>query len=320
MAFITGIGTQVHMGKESSFGLAVTPTDLIDITSESIKVSVEKGDEGSLLGSKTATHRDLLSVTVVGSLSFILRPESAGLLFHAALGGSDLCEQVDELSEFYTHTFALCDVNESLPSLTVLIDRKAAVKRYPGCSISSLSLECAAGDYVKGSIDIKGTTEESGSLNPSLSGFSLRSYRCSAASFSLGGQSFDITRATLKVDNALESAPKTYSSGLYAGQPQHGKRDVTISFELPYSAEIEALKSTYLTAEESAAVSLSFSSPTPGHEITITLPSVSIGEVDATVSGTGILSSTVSGQALSSGTDEPITVVITDLTSTAYGE
>jgi hypothetical protein len=319
MAFITGTGTRVHMGKESSFALAAPPTDLIDITSESIKLSVEKGDEGSLLGSKTATHRDLLSVTVEGSLSFILRPESAGLLFHAALGGADVCEQVD-VSEFYTHTFTLCDVNESLPSLTVLIDRKAAAKRYAGCSISAFSLECAAGDYVKGSIDIKGTTEENGSLNPELGSFTLRSYRCTSATFSFAGTAFDITRATLKVDNALESAPKTYSSGLYAGQPQHGKRDVSISFELPYSAEIEALKNTYLTAEESAAVSLSFSSPTPGHEITITLPSVSIGEVDATVSGTGILSSTVSGQALSSGTDEPITVVITDLKSTAYGE
>jgi hypothetical protein len=318
MAFLTGTGSSLQIGKESSFALAGAPSALVDLTSESIKLSVEKGDEGSLLGSKTAMSRDLLSVSVEGSVSFILRPESAGLLLHAAMGGADLCELVGE-SENYTHTMNLCDVNESLPSLTVIVDRKAATKRYTGCSISSFSLECAAGDYVKGSIDIKGTNEESGSLNTSLTGFSYRPYRCTAATFTIAGVTYDISSASVKIDNALEASPKTYALGLYAGQPQHGRRSVTISFEIPYSEEVESLKNTYLTAEESAAITLSFSSPTPGHTISITMPHVAIGEVDANVSGTGMLSSTVSGEALSPGTEEPITVVITDTTSTAYG-
>ena len=318
MAFLTGTGASLQIGKESSFALAVAPSALVDLTSESIKFSVEKGDEGSLLGSKTAMNRDILSASVEGSVSFILRPECAGLLLHAAMGGADLCEQVAS-SDFYTHTMGLCDVNESLPSLTVIVDRKAAVKRYAGCTISAFSLECAAGDYVKGSIDIKGTHEESGSLNASVSRFSHRPYRCTSATFTIAGLTYDISSASIKIDNALEIAPRTYASGLYAGRPQHGRRSVTINFEIPYSTEVESLKSTYLTAEEGAAVTLSFSSPTPGYGISITVPHVAIGEVDANVSGTGILSSTISGEALSVGTEEPITVVITDTTTTAYG-
>ena len=59
MAFYTGTGSRLQAGKESSFAVAASPTTLVDLTSESIKVAVEKGDEGSLLGSKTATNRDL---------------------------------------------------------------------------------------------------------------------------------------------------------------------------------------------------------------------------------------------------------------------
>ena len=318
MAFLTGTGARLHIGKESTFAVASTPTALVDLTSESIKFSVEKGDEGSLLGSKTAMTRDILSASVEGSVSFILRPESAGLLLHAAMGGADLCEQVGS-SDFYTHTMGLCDVNEMLPSLTVIVDRKAAVKRYAGCTISAVSLECAAGDYVKGSFDIKGIHEENGSLNTDLTRFSHRPYRCTSATFSIAGLTYDISSASIKIDNALESAPRTYASGLYAGRPQHGRRSVTINFEIPYSEEVESLKSSYLTTDEDAAVTLSFSSPTPGHEISITFAHVAIGEVDAHVSGTGMLASTISGEALSVGTEEPITVVITDTTATTYG-
>jgi hypothetical protein len=318
MAFYTGTGTRLQAGKEASFAQAASPTTLVDLTSESIKVAVEKGDEGSLLGSKTATNRDLLAVTVEGSVSFILRPESAGLILHAALGGEDTCTQVGE-SDSYEHTITLCDVNEALPSLTLAIDRKAAVKRYAGCTISALSLDCAAGDYVKGSIDLKGTTEESGTINAALKAFTIPSYRCTNATFTVNGTTYDIASASLKIDNALESAPRTYASGLYAGQPQHGKRSVTINFEIPYSTEVESLKTSFLASEENASVQLTFSSPSAGHGITITLAHVAIGEVDANVGGTGMLSSTVAGEALSVGTDEPITIVITDKISTPYG-
>jgi len=270
------------------------------------------------LGSKTASNRDLLAVTVEGSVSFILRPESAGLILHAALGGEDSCAQVGE-TDAYTHTIALCGVAEALPSLTLAIDRKAAVKRYAGCTIASLSLECAAGDYVKGSIDLKGTTEETGTLDAALKAFSIPSYRCTNATFTVDGIVHDIASASLKIDNALESAPRTYASGLYAGQPQHGKRSVAITFEIPYSTEVETLKGSYLTSEEHASVELTFSSPAAGHSIAITLAHVAIGEVDANVGGTGLLSASVSGEALSVGETEPITVVITDKISTPYG-
>ena len=49
MAFMTGSGASLRIGKEDAFGTAAEASTLVDITAESVSVSVEKGDEGSLL-------------------------------------------------------------------------------------------------------------------------------------------------------------------------------------------------------------------------------------------------------------------------------
>lgn len=318
MSFVVGSGSSCQFGKEATFGTKATMTGLVNLTSESLKVNVEKGDEGSLLASKTAMSRDILGITVDGSVSFILRPEFAGLLFHAALGGADVVADAASVGEgFKTHTINLCDVNEDLPTLTITVDRKAATKAYTGCSISSLSLDCAAGDYVKGSFDIKGYKEETGTL-AELESYTLPSYRCTSATFKVHDESYCITSASFKVDNALVDAPKTYCSGVYSGQPQHGQRAVTIDFEIPYEAKIETLKDDYLLTEDNASVELVFTSRDEKYSVKITMPNVAISNVTTNVGGTGIINSSVSGIALSVGDVEPVTVVITDKEADPY--
>lgn len=318
MSFYTGTGASVQIGKEAVFNTPATPDTLVDITSEGVKVAVEKGDEGSLLASKTVASRDLLSITVSGSLSFILKPEFAGLLFHLALGGEDEVSQDENGNS--VHRITLCGANEDLPSATLVIDRKVAVKKYSGVTISSLSIDAVAGDYVKGSVELQGVKEEAGTLNTAVKSFTVPSYRCTQAVFRIGDEVFDISSCSLKLDNALETAPKTYASGLYAGQPQHGRRSVTITFEIPYKENIETLKDDYLTTEKNASVELFFTSSNAEYSVKTIIPNLSINDVSANVGGTGILTASVSGEALSIGETEPVTVEITDKTTTPYGE
>ena len=309
MSFYTGSGSTVQFGKEATWGTLASMTDLVNFTSESLALSVDKGDEGNLLASKTATTRDLMSINVDGSVSFILRPEFAGTLIQAAFGGEDT---VAADGEFYNHTIKLCDPNDDLPSLSITVDRKAAVKAYTGCVISTLSLECAAGDYVKGSFDVQGYNEVAGTIDTDITSYTLPSYRCTSATFTVGGTAFDVSNVTLNLDNALETAPKVYSSGLYAAEPKHGTRQLTVNFDIPYAANIETFKSTYLTTETNAALVLMFESSTSGYRITVTLPNVAITETTANINGTGVITANISGEALSVGSAEPVTVVIRD--------
>lgn len=318
MAIYTGVGASLQIGAEEVYGTPATPTALVDLTSESIALAVEKGDEGSLLASKTPMSRDLMAITVSGSVSAILRPEGAPLLFLLAMGGVDTVASTGDDGR-YAHTFTLCGANEDLPGATIVVDRRASVKRYAGCTIGRLSIEAAAGDYVKATLDVTGVKEEAGQLEKGLKGFSIPSYRCTAAVFKVGGKVYDITTSTLTIDNALESAPRTYGSGLHAGRPVHGRRSVTVSFEIPYSGDVERLKEEHLVTEVTASIGLAFTSSDQDYRVDVEIPNLSVSAVSASVSGTGILTASCEGEALSVGEVEPITVTVTDRTATAYG-
>ena len=316
MSFYTGVGTNLQFGKEGTFGTPATATAMVNLTSESIVESYEKGDEGSLLASKTATDKDLLGVNVGGSISFVLRPEFAGLLFHGAMGGTDT---VTEASEgFYNHTINLCAVNEDLPSLTFKMDRKAKNAIYAGCTISTLQLDCVAGDYVKGSFDIVGTSETNGTLD-GVSTYTIPSYRCVGATCSYDGQTFDVSSATIKIDNGLVEAPKTFSSGLYKGKPQHGKRTVTLDFEIPYSIDLDNQVIVWQTKGNIPfSITLKATDGRSEYTLNINIPHVTLDSFSHSVGGTGLVTASGSGEALSKGSDEPITVVITDKHSESY--
>lgn len=316
MSFYTGVGTNLQFGKEGAFGTPATATAMVNLTSESIVESYEKGDEGSLLASKTATDKDLLGVSVGGSVSFVLRPEFAGLLFHGAMGGADAVTEATD--GFYNHTINLCAVNEDLPSLTFKMDRKAKNSIYAGCTISTLQLDCVAGDYVKGSFDIVGTYENTGTLD-SVSTYTIPSYRCVDATCSYDNLTFDVSSVTIKIDNGLVDAPKTFSSGLYKGQPQHGKRTVTVDFEIPYSRDLDNQVVVWKTKGNIPfTITLKANNHNDDYTITINLPHVTLDSYSHSVGGTGLVTASGSGEALSKGSDEPITVVIKDRHSESY--
>ena len=153
----------------------------------------------------------------------------------------------------------------------------------------------------------------------SLPAYTVPSYRCTAATFTVGDETYDISSASLTIDNALVEAPQTYSSGLYAGQPQHGMRAVTIDFDIPYSTQIETLRSEMLETETTAEVVLTFTSSNQNYKIEVIAPNVSINSISNNVSGTGLVTASVSGEALSKGQSEPLTVRVTDKEDTAYG-
>lgn len=315
MAYYTGSGADLQIGKESVFGTGVTPTAIVNLTSEGINTTVEKSDEGSLIASKTPMSRDLMSINVDGDVSFILRPEFAGLLFHLALGGADT---VGGTSGAQTHTMHLCDPATDLPSATIVLNRKAAVKKYAGCTIGSLNLDFNANDYVQGSFSIVGTKEETGSL-VQLPAFSVPSYRCTGATLKVGEATLDVEGVSIAIENNLEDAPRVYSTGLYKGKPKHGRRNVTVSITLPYSEEVETFKNTYLTTEANASITLECASSDSAYKLKVQMPNVSINGASGNIGGEGTIESTIEGEALSVGSTEPLSVIITDKTSTAYG-
>lgn len=308
-----GTGSVCQAGLQSAWGTPVVPDTLLNLTGESIKTTVEKGDEGNLMASKTRNQADVLSVKVDGSISVILRPEFVDWVFEATLGAKN------------DNVYTLAAPNTELPVSTILLSRGGIVKTYPDVTIKSIKISAAAQDYVKVDIDIAGVKElnagETGAQTIQTLSFTLPSYRCTQATlkYAAGGtakasvsQTICVKECNITIDNGTEEAPATYCTGIFSGRPVPGLRGVGVDFSIPYSDAVDTLRNTYYKDPSSPTVALllKFTTSDPDENVEIYIPHVSITSADGNVSGAGLIDSSFSGEAISIGNTEPITITV----------
>ena len=311
MANRVGSGSVCQAAKQTTWGTPVTPDTLVNMTSESISVTVQKGDEGNLLASKTAAQRDLLAIVTEGGIETVLRPDFADWLFECAMGKKS------------TSTYTLADPNTQLPFSTIVLSRGGIVKTYPDCTIRSLTIDAPAQDYVRASIDLVGTKEiqagGTGAQTIQSLSFDSHSYRCTQATLVYGNgggtpaTSLCVESVQITIDNAVEDSPATYCSGLYNDRPIPGLRTVSVNVTIPYDTAIDTFRQNYLLDPDAptVALKLTFTTADAGEKVEILMPHVTINDAGGNVSGAGLIDASFSGEALSVGSTEPITVTVT---------
>lgn len=363
--YITGSSAKAWFGKELTRGEGYTGTPkLLNMTSESINTTYNRLDEETLLASKTQTARDLGSVDVSGDINTILRPSFAPLLFELALGKVEKTstDPTVEGAVFDEWTYTLADVDEDLPTSEVIIKKgKKTVDntthdnlfRYKGMTVTNLTLECPAQDFVSANTSFVGLDEVYQWADGASAGEPVvtqeSSFKCTQAklinaaagsddldNFSWSwdtcpaGEVYDVNSSTLTFDNGVESTPATYCSGLYAAQPVHGQRSVTIQCSVPYSNSFETFRQTYYANEEAANLALmvafctkdtydytytpsgseeSVTVKRPKEQVFVIIPYVNITDMSANVGGQGIVDGSFTGEALSIGSTEPVKVI-----------
>ena len=312
-SFMVGSGSVCQAAEQSAWGTSKTPDTLLNMTSESITVAYQKGNEANLIAKKTASAKDLLAVVTEGGISMILRPDFADWIFKVALGKGS--------SGVYT----LQDPNTDLPVSTIAMKRGSIVKTYPDCTVRSLVLEATAQDYVRVDLDIVGTKEipagGSGAQTIQNLSFLNPSYRCTQATlyYAAGNtasasmvNTLCVESVKITIDNGVEDSPATYCSGLYNDRPVPGQRSVTVDFNIPYSQDVDTFRAAYYANDESpnVALKLVFSTSNADENIEIYLPNINLTDGNGNVGGEGIIDTEFSGEALSVGSAEPITVTV----------
>ena len=309
----TGIGAVCQAGKQSVWGTSVVPTTKVNMTSESISVTVEKGDEGNLLPKKTRDQADVIAINVDGSVSAVLRPEMADWLFECALGKAS--------SGVYT----LADPNTDLPVSTLVVSRGGIVKTYKDVTITRLQLQCPAQDYVRVTFDISGVDElsagETGAQTIQNLSFTLPSYRCTNTElcYAAGGTAeasvntgLCVEETDITIENGTEEAPATYCDGFYNGRPVIGLRTVNVDINIPYSSTFEIFRQTYLLDDDAptVAMKLTFTTNNEDENVVVYMPNIAITSAPGNVDGQGIIEGSMSGEALHIGSAEPITITV----------
>lgn len=313
-SFKVGSGSSLQAAKQTTWGTSVTPTVLLNMTGESISSTPQKGDEANLIAKKTASAMELLAVVTEGGVNTILRPEFADWLFECALGAKA------------SNVFTLAAPNTELPISTLVLSRGGVVKTYPDCTIRSLTIEAPAQDYVRANFDLVGTKEiaagGTGAQSLASLSFTKPSYRCTSATllYGAGGTAAGslaselcVESCSITIDNGVEDSPATYCSGLYNDRPVPGQRTVTVDFSIPYSDAVETFRNTYYATESNPtlALKLVFTTSDTDEKVEIYIPNLSLTEGSGNVDGPGIISTSFSGEALSVGSAEPITITVT---------
>lgn len=324
MSYNMGAGARLAIGKESAWGTAVADTMLINFISESLAPTAQKVEEENLLAGKAAAAYDLMGIKVAGDFTAILKPENAGFFFKAAMGGTDVVvNNYGGVTGQQQHTIPLQTASGSNPSYTLIVDRKQAIKKYAGMKVDTMKVSAKAGDYVRVTLGWKGKDESSGSITTSTPP-SLKAYKMIGGTVTAGGTALDVTSVDLDIANGLDDGVQTNTSGLYMSEPVHGKRKVSVSIEMPYDTNSEAIRTTNLLAETLlSTVVIHLESPsiiasTSKYRMDITLNNVAVLEASTNVSGVGLLTMSIKGEATAVSTTEPISAVIYDGTATAY--
>ena len=118
---------------------------------------------------------------------------------------------------------------------------------------------------------------------------------------------------TINIDNGVEDSPATYCSGLYNDRPVPGQRTVTVDFTIPYSDAVDTFRNTYFADESNPtlALKLVFTTSDTDEKVEVYIPHLSLTSGDGNVDGPGIIDTSFSGEALSIGSAEPITITVT---------
>lgn len=155
-----GIGAagQLAIGKETTWGTAVTPTLFIEFLEESIKNEVEHIEAGFIMGSRNNYKYYKGVEDVKGSFSMVVNPDNIGLLLYMALGVEADPSQVGATTA-YDHDFTPADPDTDLGSFTLEIDRNITCCTYAGATVDNFGLTAAKGSLVTATFDIIAKSE-----------------------------------------------------------------------------------------------------------------------------------------------------------------
>ena len=327
--YMVGSGTKA-VGKLASASLNST----IDLTSESLSETYNYQSPESLLASKTASSRDLQNITIEGSISALMRPESIDWMLEASLGKKGDFDAAEGLVEAHPG-FMLAKVNADLPKSEIDIMRGTVGKVYKGLVARSVTMNFPAQEYATIDIDFVGNEAVTDTSQVSAPNFTKPAFRVNhsklvfAARDSIkdvdtqeqemlmkcledacGEGYFDAENFTVSIDNGVESAPATFCTGLFAGDAIMGKRSVTCDFTLPYSSDVENFRKQFYAVNTEGAPDfmLAFACVNGNEAISVFIPSAHVTSIPVNVGGEGIIETTISIEALSKIGEEPILI------------
>jgi hypothetical protein len=320
MGLITGNEYTVQYGIEAAaaYGTAVVPTKEILVTKVDAKVQRDLKETGENTGGQIANKGYSAARSTELSLSFLARPDQLGDWLFCAMGKE---AAVSASGDGHAHTFTLSKPSaaESLPSMTIVVDFKTAIKGYNGCKVESLKINAASGDLLKVDVTLRGLDEAVDTLE-TLTPSALAPMRFSGATFQVDTVPFLCDNVSFELTNNLDKTKSTIAlaeaATMYYDAPEPQVRGIAVTGNALYSAAVETLRDGHFldAGDVIVATVLNFKGAAyhdaEVYNLSLTIPSMQIQEDPLPGFTLQKLMSSISLKAVQSATGEPLTAVL----------
>ncbi len=329
MPIIAGQDSKFQIGLGSTWGTTAAPTDAIAFTSEDLVLEPGYITEDALVGKKTDGAMNVSSKKVTGGWNQIAHAADIGLAIAVAMGSetapADSGDTNGSGDTIYNHVFVPLagGTASSLPGLTAVVDRKIDTFGYISCKVNTMTFDSSPRDYLRARFDVLGYDEDDGdTIDASLDAPDTEAFLFDQATVSIGTDAsevvqIDVTNISLTYSNTLEDDLFTTGSDTNMAEIEPQKREITVSFDVLYTALTDTVRSTYFKTGDPASCIITFVTAN-NYSLTFDMPLCYVTEASPVVAGPERLTQTLELKATESSALEALTVTLGDTRTTAY--
>ena len=317
MAIGAGIGAQLGIVTETTYGTAVTVTRFYEFNNENLKYE-KKTVVGMGLragGQLPRSQRRVVTTTSAsGDFELDLPTRGLGLLLGHSTG--TLASPVTTSTGVYTYTFTLADSYGKSMTVEAGVPQYGGTvlsKKLAGAKVSQFELSCANGDIAKGKFSIDASVfTMTGS--PATASYALQGsvFHFAQGAITIDGSSVaNIKDFTVTVNNTLKTDRFNLGAlGVKAEQTIGGFRTISGSMTAEFTDSV--LLNKFLT-DSSAGIVVTFTGSTIAstykETLSITIPAAKFNADTPNVSGPGVVDLAMTFDAFDDGTNQPMTIV-----------
>ncbi|MFE4701464.1 phage tail tube protein [Streptomyces sp. NPDC056738] len=327
MAIGSGLGAQLGISAESTYGTFVAPAKFIEFTKESLALKKTTAQSAGIAAGRLlalSSRRVLTRQEVQGSIDLEIVNKSMGVLLQALMGTTVTpVQQVATTAYLQTHTLAdtfgkSLTIQKGVPLTTGVVTDKT----FLGCKVTSAEFACEVGGMLTGSFEFDGKTcDEAQTLAtaayPSMSPFHFSQMAVKTGTYSSETARDGVRKVSVKIERP-QATERFYAgqAGLKKEPISNDQVKITGSLETDY---IDTILDDLHTSDGATSLVWEFVGPiiasTYAETFRITLPAVKFDEGPPVVDGFDVIRPTFNFTALYDGTNPvKIEYMSTDVT------
>ncbi|MFJ1808546.1 MULTISPECIES: phage tail tube protein [unclassified Streptomyces] len=327
MAIGSGLGAQLGISAESSYGTFVAPTKFIEFTKESLALKKTTAQSAGIAAGRLlplSARRVLTRREGTGSIELEVTNKSMGLLLQALMGTTVTpVQQAATTAYLQTHTLASVagkslTIQKGVPLTTGVVTDKT----FLGCKITSGEFSCSVGEMLTASfeVDAKDVDEAqtlAAATYSNMSPFHFGQLAVKTGTFGAETAQDGIRKVSCKIERP-QDVERFYAgqAGLKKEPVENDQVKITGTLDSDY---VGTTLDDLHTSDGATSLVLEWVGPliasTFFETLRITLPAVRLDEGPPTVDGFGVVKPSFNYVGLYDGTNQPkIEYISTDTT------